>query len=329
MTAPWHQHASVPLAGSPSAIHRRLVADPTTAVATATGLGLTRLEPLVRSWGLPPSTLPNVAARPTEPDEVGAVELRWSGDEDATAWPSLLARLMVVPDHATTEARLVFLTPRSPRAELATLRIDRVHRERIVDTAVQRFLHELAAQVRQPVAAAPAGAPVTRFDRRPILLHHLQPLPLDPATLARHLMLDSHGLAARATHAALEAAAAPLAAGRFRRRPAPDIHVTPTSPGSTGVLDLGWTSDEEATGWPQITLTLAVEAASDGASRLLVLSAREPGYDLSVNRIDKRACDQILRGLGEHVARAVAGQVSSTVEMSSDADTTRQEPARV
>ena len=328
MTAPWHQHASVPLPGSTSAIHARLVDDPADTVATATGRALARLEPLVRSWGLPPSTLPSVTAQPIEPDEIGAVELRWSGDEDATVWPSLVARLLVVPDHVATGARLVFLTPRSPRAELATRRVGRVHRERIVDVAVQRFLHEVAAQVAGHNTLAPAGPPVTQFDRRPIFVHHVTRLPLDPTVLARHLAHHQLGLADRVTAAGLEAVAAPLAAGRFRRRPDPETHVAPTPPGSTGVLDLAWTSDEEATGWPQITLTLAVEAATAGTSRLLVLSRRMAGYDLSTNRMDKRARDQILRELGGHVATALADHVSTTVEPSPGPDTARQELLR-
>ena len=327
MTAPWHQHASVPVAGAPSDVHQRLVADPADAVATATGLALARLEPLVRSWGLAPSTLPSVTAQPTGPDEIGAIELRWSGDEDATAWPSLVARLLVVPDHAS-DARLVFLTPRSPRAELATRRVGRVHRERILDVAVQRFLQELAVQVERDDSPAPAGPPMTRFDRRPIFVHHVEALSTDPATLAAHLLSNAHGLAGRVTDAVLEAATAPLAAGRFRQQPDPDVHVATTAPGSVGVLDLGWTSDEEATGWPQITLTLAVEAAEDGTSRLVVLSEREPGYDLSTNRLDKRARDLILRELGAHVATAVAEEMSTTVDVSPGAATARQELAR-
>ena len=69
------------------------------------------------------------------------------------------------------------------------------------------------------------------------------------------------------------------------------------------MVDLAWTSDEEATGWPHIGLTLAVEAAPDG-SRLVILSRRAPGYDLSSNRVDKHQRDQILRELGSHVADA-------------------------
>jgi hypothetical protein len=328
MTAPWHEHASVPLPGSPSAIQQRLVADPAGIVANATGLALSRLEPLLRSWGLPPSTLPGVTARPTAQDEVGAVELAWTGDEDATAWPSLLARLLVVPDHAATDSRLVFLTPRSPRAELATRRVGRLHRERILDVAVQRFLREVAAQVAGHGTLAPVGPPVTQFDRRPVFVHHAVASRLPATALARALMDDPGRLADQATSAALEAAAAPLAAGRFRCRPAPDTHVMPTPPGSTGVLELGWTSDEEATGWPQITLTLAVEAATHGTSRLLVLSGRTPGYDLSTNRMDKRARDQILRQLGGHVATAVADGVLTTVELSSGTDTAHQQLVR-
>ena len=312
MTTPWHQHASVPLRGSATAIHRRLVADPDGLVATATGDALSRLGPLVRSWGLAPRALPTVTAHVTGPDQVGAVELRWSGEEDDTAWPSLVARLLVVPGRTATDARLVFLTPRSPRAELATDRIGRPHRERVVDGAVQRFLREMAEHVGQPDAPHSAGPRVTQFDRRPIFVHHLEPHPLDPTVLARHLVEHADAVATTITATALEAATAPLAAGQFREPPAPSVHVGPTPAGSTGVLDLGWSSDEEATGWPRIRLTLAVEAADPG-SRLVILSHRMAGYDLSVNRMDKRQRDQVLRELGPHVAAAVTDRLSTVV----------------
>ena len=230
------------------------------------------------------------------------MQLRWSGDEDATVWPSLTARILVVPD-AADQARLAFLTPRSPRAELATRRLGRVHRERVVDVAVQRFLLELADRLADPETGRPVGSPLTRFDRRPIFVHHARTLDTDPQALVDELLADLPGLATDTTAHALAASDATLVAGRFRRPPAPTVQVAPTPPGTLGVVDLAWTSDEEATGWPQIGLTLAVEAAP-GGSRLVVLSRRVPGYDLSSNRVDKHQRDQILRELGSHVADA-------------------------
>ena len=194
MASPWHQHASVPVHGTPSIIHERLTTDPAAVVATATAAALARLEPLVRSWGLTPATLPAVTTQATDADAVGAVQLRWSGDEDATVWPSLTARILVVPD-APDQARLVLLTPRSPRAELATRRLERVHRERVVDVAVQRFLLELADRLADPDAFLPVGSPLTRFDRRPIFVHHGRTLDTDPQALVSELLGDPVGLA--------------------------------------------------------------------------------------------------------------------------------------
>ena len=59
---------------------------------------LAGLEPLLRGWGLRPTRLPVVVATATEPDTVGALEVRWAGDDDATVWPTMTARVLVVPD---------------------------------------------------------------------------------------------------------------------------------------------------------------------------------------------------------------------------------------
>lgn len=59
----------------------------------------------------------------------------------------------------------------------------------------------------------------------------------------------------------------------------------------------------------------------DGTSRLVILSGRTPGYDLTTNRVNKRARDQILRELGSHVAAAIADRLPPTIAPSSGADT--------
>lgn len=310
MVTPFHQYASVPLSRPTAAVRECLMADPAEMVSTATATALSRLEPLVRSWGLSPTTLPTVTAARTGSDAIGSVDLRWSGNEDQTVWPSLTARLLVVPAHPGTGARLALLSPRSPGAELATIRLDAGHRRRMVNVAMQRFLHDLASQLTAPASMQADGPGVTTFDRRPVFVHHLQTVHLDPDELAHRLTDDPAVLAADVTTAAINAAAEPLAAGRFRAPATPraDVHETPA--GQLGVLELGWASDEEATGWPRMSLVLAVEAAP-GGSRLAVLSTREPGYDLSLNRIDKHQRDQVIRDVGYHVTEAILGRLPS------------------
>jgi hypothetical protein len=105
--------------------------------------------------------------------------------------------------------------------------------------------------------------------------------------------------------------AATLAAGRFRSAALPEVHATVVTGDPDRLLALTWHADEEATGWPACTLSLAVEATEDG-SQLVVHSHREPRYDMSRNRIDKRQRDELLQGLGPAVARAVARDVLPT-----------------
>jgi hypothetical protein len=215
-------------------------------------------------------------------------------------WPSLDARLLVLP--GGRGARVVLWTPRSPDAELVTIRLDRVHRRRVVDLAIQHFLQELAVRLTDPVRG-PAGTAGTTFDRRPMFVHHVEALPVAADELAQALRRDPQTAATAATTAAREDLATPLAAGRFRAAPEPRVRVRPI-PEGRGVLELAWRSDEEATGWPDIALTVTV-AASDVGSQLLISSPREPGYDLSLNRIDKQQRHAILQGIGAGVTRGL------------------------
>jgi hypothetical protein len=300
MAVPVHTGASVPVAAWPPGVARQLAGDAVGLVASATAATLARLEPLVRGWGLAPTQLPRVSAEPVTDGGAGVVVLRWAGDEQATVWPSLDARLLVLP--GARGARVVLWTPRSPEAELATTRLDRVHRRRVVDLAVQRFLQELAGRLADPVRG-PAGTTGTTFDRRPMFVHHVEALPIAADELAQALRRDPLAAATDATTAAREDLLTPLVAGRFRTAPDPRLRVRPI-PEARGVLELAWHADEEATGWPDIALTVTV-AASDVGSQLLISSPREPGYDLSLNRIDKQPRHDILQGIGAGVTRGL------------------------
>lgn len=307
---PFHQYASAPLLITAAQAHDRLGQDLAGIVEAATADAITGMAPFIRAWGLTPTALPSVTARGTDADELGSVEVSWAGTEDAIAWPALIARLLVTPRRGGG-SRVTLLSVRSPEAELHTLRIGSLHRRRLIDVAMQRFLHHLAEQLDEPGAAhRTAGA--TRFDRTPLFVHHLRTSGHDPDAVLATLTNAPEALAARITDHVLSRARVPLAAGRFRREPHPKVHTQVVGPNEPGALYVGWSSDEEATGWPQLWLSIGVEAADHGA-RIVVLSAREPGYDLSRNRADKAQRHQILRELGDHVADAVLLEIPEPV----------------
>lgn len=317
MPLPFHQYASIPVTEPASELHERLLANSADAVASATARGLERLAPLVRSRGLTPSAVPTVDTRLTGEDEIGAVEVTWSGDEEVTAWPSMVGRMLVVPD-AAGGSRLVFLARRSPAMELATIHLGRLHRRQVVNLAIQRFLHELATGLGATPARGPGGA--TSFDRQPQFVHHLRQLDADPQRLTEQLHADPDRLARNATDVAIGRAQDTLTAGRFREPPAPTVETRPARPGELGTLHVAWQSDEDATGWPALTLTLVVEAHEAG-TELAVVSARTPGYDMSQNRVDKHQRDQVLRNVGADLADAICDDLAlAAADASQDPD---------
>ncbi|MFU8841186.1 MAG: hypothetical protein ACNA8R_10770 [Nitriliruptoraceae bacterium] len=304
-----HQYASVPLAASPATVYERLQADPDGLVQQATAEALTAMGPHLRRWGLRISALPTTTARPIGPEQLGGVEAVWSGAEDATGWPALSGQLVVSPA-GPAGSRLRFFSRRSPHAELTTSRLDRLHRQRIVHVSIQRFLHELGRHLDDPVARRPTGR-LARFDLAPMFVHALQAL--DGAAGAAHARLTGHlqALAEEATAIAVTSAHEPLHAGRFRAPAGPDVQTRLARTSEPAGAWVGWRGDEEATGWPQLDLALLIEETGAGGSRLAILSTREPGYDLSVPRIDKQPRDQILRSAGPAVAAAIRDHLSS------------------
>lgn len=299
---PFHQYASAPLGITATQAHDRLHRDIAGIAKAATADAISGMAPFIRAWGLTPTALPSVTARGTAEDELGSVEVSWTGTEDAIAWPALIARLLITPRRGGG-SRVSLLSVRSPDAELHTLRIGSLHRRRLVDVAMQRFLHHLADQLDDPGAAhRTAGA--TRFDRTPLFVHHLRTSRDDPDAVLATLTNGPEGLAATITEHVLGAFRDPLEAGRFRREPDPKTYTQLVGPNEPGALYVGWSSNEEATGWPHLWLSIAVEATERG-SRIVVLSAREPGYDRSRNRADKAQRHQILQELGAHVVDAV------------------------
>lgn len=316
MTAPWHLFAAVPLAQPAAAISEQLRGAIDVLAASATADAFGSLAPLWRSRGLPTSgaARPASLARATDDDELGVAEVGWDADEDATGWPATAGRLLVVP-HPAGGCRVAFLARRSPDAELATRRLDRLHRRRFAQVAVQRFLLELAARLGTGPAGDAAGA--TEFDRRPLFVHARRPLAADPDEVAGRLVTDAEELVADATRTAVDLAHDELTAGAFRAPPAPGVEWLPASPGGPGLLRFAWRVDEEATGWPRLELVVVVDARARSGAQLVLLSPREAGYDLSRNRVDKAARDRVLRRAGTDVADVIASRLEAAVGIGS------------
>lgn len=305
---PLHQYASVAVAASPATVSERLFADPNGLVQQATAEALTAMGPHLRRWGLRISALPTTTANPTGPDQLGCVEISWSGTEDETGWPALSGHLVVSPA-GPAGSRLRFFSRRSPDAVRGTRWLDRLHHQRIVHVSIQRFLQELGRHLDDPGARPPTGH-LTGFDRAPMFVHALQAL--DGASGAAHagLLAELQQLAEQATTTAVTSAQVPLHTGRFRAAASPAVQTRLAQTGEPAGAWVAWRGDEEATGWPQLDLALLIEAGLDG-SRLAVLSAREPGYDLSVPRIDKHPRDRILRSAGPAFATAIRDHLAS------------------
>jgi len=310
MPIPIHLYASVPLAVPAATAAQRLRNDPGDLAAAATASSLRVLAPQAERLGLRPSALPTVRARMTDADEPGVIEVVWEGEEEATGWPSLAGLLLATPAPGET-SRLLLVSSRSPRAGLTTGRLERLHRLRLVELAVQRFVHDLAGELDARMLTAPSWS-VARYDRSPLFVHDVRTTDHDPDQLYRALATDIAGRAERATATVIARHGATLAAGHFRSVPAPDVQGEVAAPGEPGAVRIRWRSDEEATGWPDIDLLVTVEAGPVGA-RLSVLSPREAGFDLSLNRIDKQQRDHLLRHAGAELASALLEELAVDV----------------
>lgn len=307
MQRPYHELASLAIASDASSVHGDLTAEAEERVGAATGDALTALTPRIRTWGLEPTALPETAVRPTDPEEFGALEVTWTGDEGTTGWPALTAQLLVTPEPGE-RSRLRLYSQRSPGGEAATRRVGRIHRRRIAEMAVQRFLFDLGRPfggVPVGTGAADALGAVGTYDRAPQFLHHLEELPVAPDTAHALLVGDAEALAVRATDAAVAASQGPLVAGRFLAPAEPHVRASLARADEPATVWIDWSSDEEATGWPEMRLGVLLEAHASG-SRLVVLSTREPAYDLSRNRLDKQHRHAVIERSGADVAAAVA-----------------------
>ncbi|MFA9443729.1 hypothetical protein [Egicoccus sp. AB-alg6-2] len=86
-----------------------------------------------------------------------------------------------------------------------------------------------------------------------------------------------------------------------------------------------WHREEEETGWPTMVL-LIVATPTVAGTRLAVWSTREPGVDVTTNRIDRHRRDRLARRAVEQFLPALAGLLAA-VEDSPDRASVTSLPA--
>jgi hypothetical protein len=157
VSPPLYLFPPIPVDQPADEVHRRLTADPQAVVTAATAVALHRSAPLLRRWGLTPTSLPSTTSVAASERELGCVTIGWRGDEDATGWPATSAQLLVTPTGPRTCA-LTLATTRGPAVGLAAARLDHLHGRRAVHLAVSSFLRAVVEQVDR-VEPAPTQAP--------------------------------------------------------------------------------------------------------------------------------------------------------------------------
>jgi hypothetical protein len=140
---PLHVHLTVPLPVACETAFDRLRGDLEALTTAATAEAIATTAPLARAGGFRATALPSVHARLTTGDELSAAVVSWTGDEEATGWPSLALELVVTPA-VGGRGRLAVLSARHPGCDLSTNRIDKLWRDRLARTAVHAFATTLA-----------------------------------------------------------------------------------------------------------------------------------------------------------------------------------------
>jgi hypothetical protein len=116
----------------------------------------------------------------------------------------------------------------------------------------------------------------------------------DVAAVCDALRSDGPSLATEATAAALDTVGPLAISGGFPVRALPQVVARGPVDDELGCLTVDWRGDEDATGWPAMTLWIVPTPHPDG-TRLALFSLRHPGFDLSTGRVDKVWRDRIAR----------------------------------
>lgn len=129
----------------------------------------------------------------------------------------------------------------------------------------------------------------------PVHVHVTLSVARDAALVAERLRTSPSALSAAATADALRAGADLMGAAGFRAGALPTVEARAPADDEIGHLVVRWRGDEDATGWPAMTIWVVALPDGDGTSKLALLSPRHPGYDLSTNRVDKLWRDRLAR----------------------------------
>lgn len=151
----------------------------------------------------------------------------------------------------------------------------------------------------------------------PIHVHETLRVAASAEAVAEHLRAAPELISTTATAEALTTNEALMRGGGFRARALPTVEARLTEAGEVGTLVTRWHGDEDATGWPAMSLTTLVTPVSDGTTELVFVSPRHPGVDLSTNRIDKVWRDRLARG----AVRAFATALRDLLETATDGST--------
>jgi hypothetical protein len=114
------------------------------------------------------------------------------------------------------------------------------------------------------------------------------------AAVCDALRADGPALATEATAAALDVIGPLAISGGFPVRALPQVSARGAAEDELGCLTVVWRGDEDATGWPAMTLWVVPTPDPEG-TRLALFSPRHPGFDLSTGRVDKVWRDRIAR----------------------------------
>ena len=147
---------------------------------------------------------------------------------------------------------------------------------------------------------------------RPVHVHETVRLEREPAAVCRELREHGRDLVLLATAEALEAGLPLRETAGFRSHRLPIVTSRRPEGEEIGCLVVTWDADEEATGWPSLSLWIVPRPSSDGATLLTLLSSCHPGVDLSTNRVDKVWRDRLARTAVRSFATALARLLATT-----------------
>ncbi len=160
----------------------------------------------------------------------------------------------------------------------------------------------------------------------PVHIHTTLPVRLGALLVAEQLRSTPAVLSAAATADAITAVAALLESGGFRTRALPTLEARLPEGDEIGHVVVRWRGDEDATGWPDMTIWVLAMPKTDDTSTLVLLSPRHPGFDMSTGRVDKVWRDRIARTAVRSFGSALRRLLETSAPAIHRVEQTRFEP---